>query len=68
MSYLGNIFIVGSVLKAGITFPLAFHYFGGLRHVFWDNKPEALQNDQVEATSKVVYFASIVTSIGAALL
>ena len=29
--------LLNALVKAGIVFPLAFHYLGGLRHLAWDS-------------------------------
>ena len=28
--------VLNGLVKFGVAFPLAFHYLGGLRHMFWD--------------------------------
>jgi succinate dehydrogenase (ubiquinone) cytochrome b560 subunit len=69
MTTIGNVTFLGTVAKAAVTFPIAFHYFGGVRHVLWDRMPEALENDQVESSSYTVLGASVaVTAIAALFL
>lgn len=68
MTTIGNVFLVGSVAKMAVTFPVAFHYFGGIRHIFWDKTPEALQNDQVESSSYAVLGASLAVTALAGLV
>jgi len=29
--------IANAIVKAGVAFPLAYHFLGGLRHLAWDN-------------------------------
>mmetsp|Transcript_1867 Transcript_1867/g.4216 ORF Transcript_1867/g.4216 Transcript_1867/m.4216 type:complete len:216 (-) Transcript_1867:840-1487(-) len=55
--------------KLGITFPLVYHYLGGLRHLFWDTSKignqtdkSFLDKDQVETSSNVLFGASIAVS------
>lgn len=57
-STLGNVPVVGHILKLGVAFPLIFHYLGGVRHVAWDQKPELLENDKVEKSSYLVFGVS----------
>lgn len=69
MTTIGNVFVVGTVAKMAVTFPIAYHYFGGVRHVLWDKMPEVLDNEQVESSSYVVLGASVaVTAIAGLFL
>ncbi len=29
--------LLSGIVKFGVSFPLAYHYLGGLRHLAWDN-------------------------------
>jgi len=51
--------------KFSVAFPLSFHYGGGIRHVYWDNVPEKLTNEDVEKSSYILGAVSIVISVGA---
>ncbi len=61
MMYIGNSF-VGPAAKFAVSFPLVYHYIGGVRHLVWDSNPELLTNDQVETSSWVVLVSSFFTS------
>lgn len=57
--------------KFSISFPLVYHYLGGIRHVVWDlypignqaDKNSLLELDRVELSSKVIVGASLATSV-----
>lgn len=59
-------------LKAGIAFPLVYHYLGGLRHIVWEkhtigkqaDKKSYLENEVVDRTSKAIFAASIAATLG----
>lgn len=68
MSTIGNTFLVGSVAKMAVTFPLAYHYFGGVRHLIWDRMPESLHNDEVESSSYAVLGSAVAVTAVAGLL
>mmetsp|Transcript_108812 Transcript_108812/g.306638 ORF Transcript_108812/g.306638 Transcript_108812/m.306638 type:complete len:160 (+) Transcript_108812:65-544(+) len=68
MSMLGDITIVGNVAKFGVTYPLLYHYLGGIRHLVWDRKPELLTNDLVEKSSFALIGTATVLSCAIALL
>ena len=36
---------LGPVIKFSVTFPLSYHFLGGLRHVYWEKRPEGLNPD-----------------------
>ncbi len=63
LNAIGNFSIIGPVAKMAIAFPLVYHYVGGIRHLYWDKTPEALTNEQVEQSSKVVFGASVAASV-----
>ena len=62
--------------KLCVTFPLTYHYLGGLRHIFWDHhkfgnqaeRENPLKYENVEASSKVLIGSAGVLSCLAALL
>ena len=29
--------LINAIVKFGVAFPFAYHFFGGLRHLAWDN-------------------------------
>jgi succinate dehydrogenase/fumarate reductase cytochrome b subunit len=29
--------VLNAIVKFGVAFPFAYHFFGGLRHLAWDN-------------------------------
>ncbi len=57
------------VAKAGITFPLVYHYLAGVRHLVWDtyhignqNSKSLLDKDAVESSSNALFAGSIALS------
>lgn len=60
--------IIATTAKFTVSFPLVYHYLGGLRHLVWDKKPELLNTVSVEQASYVLAGSSIVTSLGIATL
>mmetsp|Transcript_31430 Transcript_31430/g.53043 ORF Transcript_31430/g.53043 Transcript_31430/m.53043 type:complete len:168 (+) Transcript_31430:57-560(+) len=67
MSALGNVTAIGTLAKFSVSFPLIYHYFGGLRHIVWDRMPEMLENAKVEQSSYVLIGTSAALSAGLAL-
>jgi len=64
MSTVGDITAIGSVMKFGVSFPLVYHYLGGVRHLLWDKMPESmLNNESVEQSSYVLAGAALGTSV-----
>ena len=49
--------------KTIITFPLAYHYLGGVRHAYWDRVPESVTNEGVERSCWAV-FAGTAVAVG----
>lgn len=40
---------VGPIAKIAVSFPLIYHYLGGVRHIVWDKQPEThINNESVE--------------------
>jgi succinate dehydrogenase (ubiquinone) cytochrome b560 subunit len=68
MSTIGDVTLIGQVAKFGVAFPLTFHYLGGIRHFMWDKNPESLDNEKVEASSKILFGAATAVSAAIALL
>uniref|UniRef100_A0A7S3E539 Succinate dehydrogenase subunit C n=1 Tax=Chloropicon laureae TaxID=464258 RepID=A0A7S3E539_9CHLO len=57
------------VAKAGITFPLVYHYLAGVRHLVWDTyhignqtHKSLLDKDAVESSSNALFAGSIALS------
>eukprot|EP00735_Rhodelphis_limneticus_P002247 TRINITY_DN1304_c0_g1::TRINITY_DN1304_c0_g1_i1::g.20095::m.20095 TRINITY_DN1304_c0_g1::TRINITY_DN1304_c0_g1_i1::g.20095 ORF type:complete len:171 (+),score=24.08,sp/Q8T2T5/C560_DICDI/34.11/8e-16,Sdh_cyt/PF01127.17/7.5e-19 TRINITY_DN1304_c0_g1_i1:41-553(+) len=46
-------------LKFLVAFPLAFHTLSGLRHLYWDKKPETITLKQTGQTSKLLFGSAI---------
>lgn len=68
-SFLGNITVVGPVVKFAAGFPLIYHYFGAVRHVIWDRMPEStLTTADVTQSSYILLGSSLAVSIGAAFI
>lgn len=60
--------------KLAVSYPVLYHYLGGLRHLIWDEfiegeqtKPSMLSNESVELSSKVLFGTSAVGALGLAL-
>jgi succinate dehydrogenase (ubiquinone) cytochrome b560 subunit len=68
LSTLGNITLLGHAVKFGVSFPLVYHYMGGVRHLIWDKTPEMLENDKVDSSSKMIMGAAAVVSLGISFL
>lgn len=68
LSTIGDITALGFVAKFGVSFPLVFHYIGGLRHMFWDRSPEMLENEKVEQSSYQLFAIATAVSTGIAFL
>lgn len=60
--------IVGSMAKFTVSFPIVYHYLGGVRHLAWDKFPEMLTNVDVVKASYGLVGSSLVISTGLALL
>lgn len=54
--------------KFAVSFPLVYHYLGGIRHLMWDRMPEMLENAKVEQSSYVLVGASATISVALALI
>lgn len=40
---------IGPLAKIAVSFPLIYHYLGGVRHIVWDKQPEThINNESVE--------------------
>ncbi len=51
---IGNHDVAGPVAKFLVAFPLVYHYLGGLRHMYWDKNPSALETEDVTASSYII--------------
>lgn len=67
-STIGQIYFLSSVAKFVVSFPVIYHFLGGLRHIYWDKNPESLTNEEVEKTSYAVIGTSLALSLGASLV
>jgi succinate dehydrogenase (ubiquinone) cytochrome b560 subunit len=62
--------------KLVISFPLVYHYLGGMRHFVWDlhkignqaDKTSLLETPRVEQSSQILLGASVALSLLAAIL
>lgn len=68
MSTIGNTAGLGMLAKFAVSFPLVYHYAGGIRHVMWDKNPEMLQNEDVTQSSYILVGASTAVSVALALM
>ena len=57
MSTIGSS-MVGPLAKIVVSFPLVYHYLGGVRHYLWDNDPEMLGNEAVTKSSYYLFGAT----------
>lgn len=49
--------------KFCVAFPITYHYFGAVRHLLWDAKPELLTtNEEVEKSAYILLGSSLVAS------
>ena len=51
--------------KFTVAFPITYHYLGAVRHIYWDNKPDVLTNEDVAKSSYCLFGAATVLSTGA---
>jgi len=68
MMTIGNISMVGPLAKMIFTFPLAFHYLSGIRHIIWDKNPQMINTATVTQQSQYLFAAAGVITIGAGLM
>ena len=54
--------------KLCVSFPLSYHFIGGVRHAIWDAQPEHVTNEKVEQWSFALAGASLVTTAGIMLM
>jgi succinate dehydrogenase (ubiquinone) cytochrome b560 subunit len=60
--------IVAVVAKYSVAFPITYHYLGGLRHLYWDNKPDLLTNSKVATSSYYLFLSTALIASGAAIV
>mmetsp|Transcript_29984 Transcript_29984/g.41193 ORF Transcript_29984/g.41193 Transcript_29984/m.41193 type:complete len:172 (+) Transcript_29984:252-767(+) len=66
---LGSHFLLGPVAKFGVSFPLVYHYLGGVRHLLWDQMPDSLlTNESVTQSSYLLAGSSLAISGALALV
>jgi succinate dehydrogenase (ubiquinone) cytochrome b560 subunit len=66
---IGNLSVIGPAAKFAVSFPLIYHYLGGVRHVIWDRLPEVwLENEFVEKSSYALFAVSGLSSVAIAFL
>ena len=61
-------FLVSTAAKFSVAFPIIYHYFGAVRHIYWDMTPDVLTNEQVEKHSYWLFGSSTVLSLGLAFM
>ncbi|KAH9255625.1 succinate dehydrogenase, cytochrome b556 subunit [Batrachochytrium salamandrivorans] len=59
---------IGPLAKFAVSFPLVFHTFGGIRHLYWEIYPDGLHQDTQKQASIILVGTSSVVSIAAALM
>jgi succinate dehydrogenase (ubiquinone) cytochrome b560 subunit len=68
MSTIGDLTVLGTVAKVAVSFPLVYHYLGGIRHLYWDRFPDTLNNEDVEKLSYALAGSAAVISLGIAMI
>lgn len=51
------------VAKLCVSFPVAFHFCGAVRHAVWDKMPQTLENKEAEQSSWAVFGTAAVVSV-----
>lgn len=64
---LGNS-LIGPLAKMAVSFPLVYHYLGGVRHIVWDNMPSLLETKDVSTSSYLLIGGSAVITLGLAFV
>jgi succinate dehydrogenase (ubiquinone) cytochrome b560 subunit len=54
--------LISAGSKFAISFPIVYHYGGGLRHLMWDQYPEMLTNTDVAKSSYQLFAGSALIS------
>lgn len=67
-SVIGSIYGLNVLAKFAVSFPLVYHYLGGIRHFYWDANPETLTNEDVERVSYMLIGSSVGLSAVASIL
>ena len=49
---------IGPIAKLAVVFPLAYHYLAGMRHLYWDKRPEGLTYETQAQSSMALFGAS----------
>ena len=68
LNTVGSIPLIGTISKIAVSFPLIYHYLGGLRHIVWDKYPSVLTNEDVERASYALVGFSALSSLGVSVL
>ena len=64
---LGNS-LIGPLAKMAVSFPLVYHYLGGVRHIVWDNMPSLLETKDASTSSYLIIGGSAVIALGLAFV
>eukprot|EP00941_MAST-03F_sp_MAST-3F-sp1_P005919 g5919.t1 len=56
--------LMGPVAKGVVGFPLAYHYLGAIRHLYWERNPSGLGTESIHQSSTVLIGASVVSTLG----
>jgi len=59
---------IGSLVKFGVSFPLVYHFFAGLRHFYWEKNPDGLNTETQNNFTYGIFTISGLASVGAMLL
>eukprot|EP00640_Fibrocapsa_japonica_P004486 CAMPEP_0113934468 /NCGR_PEP_ID=MMETSP1339-20121228/1794_1 /TAXON_ID=94617 /ORGANISM="Fibrocapsa japonica" /LENGTH=127 /DNA_ID=CAMNT_0000936287 /DNA_START=228 /DNA_END=611 /DNA_ORIENTATION=+ /assembly_acc=CAM_ASM_000762 len=56
------------IAKFAVSYPLLYHYLGGIRHIVWDFNPSMLENKSVEQASYALIGGATVLAGGISLM
>lgn len=60
--------LIAASAKFCVAFPVSYHYFGAIRHLLWDAKPELLTTNEEVAKSSYILFGSAIAVSGVAMV
>lgn len=60
-------FLLSATAKFAVSFPIAFHYMGAIRHLAWDQKPDMLTNVDVEKSSYYLFGGATAVALASSL-
>ena len=60
--------VIGPIAKFAVSWQLFYHYFGAVRHLYWDKKPDIISTQQATESSYQLFGLATVLSIGVSAL